>query len=83
MGSHEDGRDEDGASRRTGTPASGASDLNAPLHTQELPAAIECPFCGGRNSEQFSTFGSSLSLTQYYCNACRTVFEAFKWRGPE
>jgi ring-1,2-phenylacetyl-CoA epoxidase subunit PaaD len=80
----EDGRDEDGGSRKkAGTPVSGASELNTPLHTEELPAAIECPFCGSRNSEQFSTFGSSLSVTQYYCNACRTVFEAFKWRGPE
>ncbi len=75
-------REEGPDDEQAGKPVSGASDLNTPLHTEELPAAIECPFCGSRNSEQFSTFGSSPSLTQYYCNACRTVFEAFRWRGP-
>lgn len=55
-------------------------ELGRPLRTEELPQAIKCPFCGSQDSEQFSTFGSSLSLSQYYCNACRTVFEAFKWR---
>lgn len=57
--------------------------MGRPLRTEELPQAIKCPFCGGEESEQFSTFGSSLSLSQYYCNGCRTVFEAFKWRGRE
>ena len=57
--------------------------LASPLRTDELPAAVECPFCGCRDSEQFSSFGSSLSLSQYYCNGCRTVFEAFKWRARE
>ncbi len=56
------------------------AELGRPLRTEELPSAIKCPFCGSEESEQFSTFGSSLSLSQYYCNGCRTVFEAFKWR---
>ena len=56
------------------------SGLRGSLKTDELPQAIACPFCGSEDSEQFSTFGSSLSLSQYYCNGCRTVFEAFKWR---
>lgn len=81
MSKRKDKREEGPEDDQAGTPVSGASELNTPLHTEELPAAIECPFCGSRNSEQFSTFGSSLSLTQYYCNACRTVFEAFKWKG--
>ena len=67
-----------------GNVGEGNSDTNAeldrPLRTEELPSAIKCPFCGSEESEQFSTFGSSLSLSQYYCNGCRTVFEAFKWR---
>ncbi len=58
----------------------GNRELGRPLRTDELPQAIKCPFCGSEESEQFSTFGSSLSLSQYYCRACRTVFEAFKWR---
>lgn len=56
------------------------SRLTGSLKTGELPEAIACPFCGSEESEQFSVFGSSLSLAQYYCNGCRTVFEAFKWR---
>lgn len=63
------------------------ADLGRPLRTEELPSSIRCPFCGSDDSEQFSTFGSSLSLSQFYCNACRTVFEAFKWKergsGPD
>lgn len=58
-------------------------ELGRSLRTAELPPAIRCPFCGSEDSEQFSTFGSSLSLSQYYCNGCRTVFEAFKWRERE
>jgi rubredoxin len=69
---------DDGAGRtRRGEPN---AQLGRPLRTEELPSAIKCPFCGSEDSEQFSTFGSSLSLSQYYCNGCRTVFEAFKWR---
>ena len=72
---------EDRAGRPTGGESSAA--LGRPLRTEELPPAIKCPFCGSEDSEQFSTFGSSLSLSQYYCNGCRTVFEAFKWRERE
>jgi hypothetical protein len=70
---------------RPGRPARGepSAELGRPLRTEELPAAIKCPFCASEDSEQFSTFGSSLSLSQYYCNGCRTVFEAFKWRERE
>ncbi len=70
---------------RAGRPTGGepSVELGRPLRTEELPAAIKCPFCGSEDSEQFSSFGSSLSLSQYYCNGCRTVFEAFKWRERE
>lgn len=57
-------------------------DIDAPLVSQELPAAVECPFCGGRETEQFSAFGSALSVSQYWCRPCRTVFEFMKRRGP-
>ena len=72
---------DDRAGRSTGGEPS--AELGRPLRTEELPPAIKCPFCGSEDSEQFSTFGSSLSLSQYYCNGCRTVFEAFKWRERE
>jgi hypothetical protein len=74
-----------GKDDRAGRPTGGepSAELGRPLRTGELPSAIKCPFCGSEDSEQFSTFGSSLSLSQYYCNGCRTVFEAFKWRERE
>lgn len=54
------------------------------LEFATLPAAAPCPFCGGRDTEQFSAFGSQLSTSQYYCRRCRTVFEFMKWRDrPE
>jgi hypothetical protein len=55
-------------------------DLARPLASDALPAAVECPFCGGSDTEQFSAFGSALSVSQYYCRPCRTVFEWMKWR---
>jgi hypothetical protein len=48
---------------------------------EELPDAAECPFCGGRETRQFASFGSALSTSQYYCDRCRTVFEYMKWRS--
>jgi hypothetical protein len=53
----------------------GAADLRVTLRSSELPDAVECPFCSGLDTEQFSAFGSALSVSQYYCRACRTVFE--------
>lgn len=50
------------------------------LRTGELPESVRCPHCGEEESEQFAAFGSSLSVSQYYCRSCRTVFEFFKWR---
>ncbi len=57
-----------------------SGELARPLASEALPAAVECPFCGGLNTEQFSAFGSALSVSQYYCRPCRTVFEWMKWR---
>lgn len=50
------------------------------LRTDRLPESVRCPHCGEEESEQFAAFGSSLSVSQYYCRSCRTVFEFFKWR---
>ena len=55
-------------------------ELSRPLTSDAAPAAVECPFCGGSDTEQFSAFGSALSVSQYYCRPCRTVFEWMKWR---
>ncbi len=43
----------------------------------EAPAAV-CPYCGSRETEFFSLFGSQLLTAQYYCRACHTPFEQVK-----
>jgi hypothetical protein len=55
--------------------------LGSPLHSGAMPDAVECPFCRGLETEQFSAFGSALSVSQYYCRTCRTVFEWMKRTG--
>ena len=55
--------------------------LGSPLHSDAVPDAVQCPFCRGSETEQFSAFGSALSVSQYYCRHCRTVFEWMK-RSP-
>ena len=41
-------------------------------------ALVACPYCGSRETEFFSLFGSQLLTAQYYCRACRTPFEQVK-----
>jgi len=48
-----------------------------------VPDSVECPFCDGSDTELFSAFGSALSVSQYWCRRCRTVFEWMKWRDAE
>lgn len=59
-------------------PADRGSD--EPLRSEELPESVRCPFCGGTETEQFATFGSAVSTSQYYCRPCRSVFEYMKWK---
>ncbi len=42
----------------------------------------KCPFCGARNAEVLSLFGTQAMLMQYRCRACGTVFEANKYPDP-
>lgn len=56
-------------------------DLDRPLPNRGMAERVRCPFCDGSDTEPFSAFGSSLSVSQYYCRGCRTVFEWVKWRG--
>ena len=70
-----DGPPDDGPPDRPGRRPSDET-----LRTDELPDSVRCPHCGEEESEQFAAFGSSLSVSQYYCRSCRTVFEFFKWR---
>lgn len=46
------------------------------------PQELRCPFCGSSDHELFSLFGQTLIGSQYYCNNCRTVFEAVRWQEP-
>lgn len=55
--------------------------LGSTLYSAAMPEAVECPFCDGTDTEQFSAFGSALSVSQYYCRTCRTVFEWMKRKG--
>ncbi len=43
-----------------------------------LPESVECPFCRGSDTRVETPFGSVLSVAQYYCRRCRTVFEWIK-----
>ena len=40
---------------------------------------VQCPFCDGTDTKLFAAFGSQLSVSTYWCNACRTAFEKLKW----
>ena len=53
--------------------------LRGTLTSEAMPESVVCPFCDGAETEQFSAFGSALSVSQYYCRDCRTVFEWMKW----
>jgi len=43
-----------------------------------LPASVECPFCRDSDTQLENPFGSVLSVAQYYCRRCRTIFEWVK-----
>jgi hypothetical protein len=46
-----------------------------------LPEHVECPFCGGMETELHSAFGPQLSVATYWCRPCRSPVELLKWRG--
>ena len=50
-----------------------------PMNIDPLPQSVECPWCGGSDTRVEAPFGGILSVAQYYCRACRTVFEWLKW----
>jgi len=39
---------------------------------------VECPYCGSRNTEQKSEFGSTACKAIHYCNSCHQPFDYFK-----
>lgn len=72
-------RHDDDAGGEQGSRPADATDLKHPLSSEAMPESVTCPFCDGGDTEQFSAFGSALSVSQYYCRSCRTVFEWMKW----
>lgn len=45
----------------------------------EMPDSPPCPWCDGRDTRVLSPFGGQLSVSQCWCNRCRTGFEYLKW----
>lgn len=41
-------------------------------------AAVPCPFCGSRDTDTRSDFGSTACKSLHFCNACHQPFEHFK-----
>lgn len=39
---------------------------------------VECPYCGSRETEMRSEFGSTACKATLFCDACRQPFELFK-----
>lgn len=73
--------DEAGPGDHTGAdPETRGGEMNRPLPSGAMPESVPCPFCDGSETEQFSAFGSAVSVAQYYCRDCKTVFEWMKWR---
>lgn len=61
-------------------PGARGGKMKRPLPSGAMPESVACPFCDGSATEQFSAFGSAVSVGQYYCRDCKTVFEWMKWR---
>jgi len=39
---------------------------------------VVCPWCHRDDTERLSVWGPFLSVAQYYCRACRTVFDVVR-----
>ena len=40
---------------------------------------VHCPFCDSTNFEPFSLYGQTLLGSQYYCQNCKSIFEAIRY----
>lgn len=76
----DDGNRADDGAPDHGEHEADAGKLKRPMTSGAMPESVPCPFCDGSETEQFSAFGSAVSVGQYYCRDCRTVFEWMKWR---
>lgn len=55
--------------------------MSAMTDDQGGEPAVDCPFCGSSNTEQFSRFGQEISKQGYYCRDCHSHFERIKYDG--
>lgn len=42
-------------------------------------SAKPCPFCQSTQTRKLADFSTSLMVKLYYCEGCKTTFEAIKW----
>jgi ring-1,2-phenylacetyl-CoA epoxidase subunit PaaD len=56
-------------------PTSDGADLITIRRSRET---IACPYCGSRNTEQKSEFGSTACKAIHFCNSCHQPFDYFK-----
>ncbi len=64
--------------RRYGIAPPGRADENALVPLLRRGAPVACPFCGSRDTETRSDFGSTACKSIQFCNACHQPFEHFK-----
>jgi hypothetical protein len=66
-------------------PASGSrptpNDITPTAAELGLPDSVECPFCGGTETELHMPFGSRLSFATYWCKPCHSAFEWLRTAG--
>lgn len=71
-------RDDGGGASSDGPMDPGGAERTA---IGRLPATPPCPFCGERETELHSAFGSHASVSTYWCRRCRSPFELLKWQS--
>jgi uncharacterized Zn finger protein len=55
----------------------------AAADAEEARPAPECPFCGSREADLLSLFGTHAMLLQYRCADCGSIYEASKYVAEE
>jgi ring-1,2-phenylacetyl-CoA epoxidase subunit PaaD len=64
--------------RAYGIAPPGQRDDDELIPLRRRASAVACPFCGSRDTELRSAFGSTACKAIHYCNGCRQPFEEFK-----
>jgi ring-1,2-phenylacetyl-CoA epoxidase subunit PaaD len=59
----------------SGTAAGAVDELVTIRRSRET---VECPYCGSRNTEEKSEFGSTACKAIHFCNNCHQPFDYFK-----